>query len=65
MVFVLIFVHAVHVVGGLVALGIILVRANAHAYDHEHYAPVANLALYWHFLDGVWVVLFVAFLIAL
>jgi cytochrome c oxidase subunit 3 len=26
--------------------------------DHHHYAVVENLALYWHFVDLVWIFLF-------
>jgi cytochrome c oxidase subunit 3 len=26
--------------------------------DNHHYAPVENLALYWHFVDLVWIFLF-------
>lgn len=59
----LIIVHALHVVGGLVPLFVITRRAHAGKYDHEYHTPVRNLALYWHFLDAVWVVMFAAFLL--
>lgn len=59
----LIVVHALHVVGGLIPLIVILKRANAGRYDHEYHTPVRNLAMYWHFLDVVWLVMFATFLI--
>lgn len=57
-IFFLILVHAAHVVGGIVTLAWVTYRAGQHAYDHEHYLPVMHAALYWHFLDIVWLVMF-------
>lgn len=59
----LIIVHALHLVGGLIPLAVILHRANRGRYDHEYHAPVRHLAMYWHFLDAVWLVMFATFLI--
>lgn len=56
--FFLILVHAAHVVGGIVTLAWVTYRAGQHAYDHEHYLPVRHAALYWHFLDVVWLVMY-------
>ncbi len=58
LVMVLILVHALHVVGGIVALGLVAHGAIKGKYDHEHYAGVQNCVLYWHFLDIVWIVMF-------
>lgn len=55
--------HALHVLGGLVALGVATVLARRAAFTWAHYDGVRNVALYWHFLDGVWLVLF-GFLLA-
>lgn len=62
-VFVLIIIHALHVVGGLVPLIVITRRAHAGRYDHEYHSPVRSLAWYWHFLDVVWLVMFATFLV--
>jgi len=59
----LIIVHALHLVGGLIPLGIIIRQANRGRYDHEYHTPVRQLAMYWHFLDAVWLVMFATFLI--
>jgi heme/copper-type cytochrome/quinol oxidase subunit 3 len=58
LVFFLILVHALHVLGGIIGLAITTIQAHRHRYDHEHYAGVKHAAMYWHFLDGVWLVLF-------
>ena len=55
--------HAAHVVGGLVALGVGLVLAWRGAFSWAHHDGVRHIATYWHFLDGVWLVLF-GFLLA-
>ncbi len=63
LVFCLILLHALHVIGGVVAMGIVTARAGHGRYDHENYFGVQNAALYWHFLDVVWLVMFGAFTI--
>lgn len=63
LVFVLILLHAMHIIGGVVALGIVTVRAHRRAYDHENYGGVQFTARYWHFLDVVWLVMFTTFLV--
>ncbi len=62
-VFVLIIIHALHLVGGLVPLIVITRQAHAGRYDHEYHSPVKSLALYWHFLDAVWLLMFATFLV--
>jgi cytochrome c oxidase subunit III len=62
--FVLALLHALHVVGGLIALGVVVVRALHGVYDHESYFAIRFSALYWHFLDGVWLLMLIAFGIA-
>lgn len=61
MVFVLAFLHALHVAGGVIALGLVAVRSASGQYDHERHWPVDFAAQYWHFLDGVWVCMLAAF----
>ena len=50
--------HATHVVVGLVMLTLVLVIALAGKLTAEHAERVKVLALYWHFVDAVWVVVF-------
>lgn len=54
----LIALHAAHVVGGLVPLGIVTGRALRGWYDARHAEGVRSCALYWHFLDVVWLTMF-------
>ncbi len=55
--------HALHVVGGLVPLAVITARAWAEPLTATDRPGVIYTAMYWHFLDGVWLVLFVTLLI--
>ena len=62
LIFFLILVHALHVVAGIAAMAWIGIKAERGVYDHEHYLPVRHLAMYWHFLDLVWLTMFITFL---
>lgn len=61
MVVVLAILHALHVLGGIIALGIVTARSSVGRYDHERHWPVDFAAHYWHFLDLVWICMIVAF----
>lgn len=51
--------HAVHVLGGLGTLAVVIRRAFAGRYTADEHRGVHYSAIYWHFLDAVWCVLFV------
>ncbi|WP_404307835.1 cytochrome c oxidase subunit 3 [Neorhodopirellula lusitana] len=57
MVVVLAFLHALHIAGGVIALGIVSVRAALGKYDRERHWPVDFAAQYWHFLDVIWLMM--------
>lgn len=61
--FVLILLHGLHFIAGLVGLTIVTARALAGRYDHEYHGGVKLCAVYWRFMDVVWIVLFGAFLL--
>ena len=63
LVFCLIALHALHVIGGMVVLGVVMTRAKLGKYDHENFYGVKYAAVYWHFLDIVWIVMFATFLL--
>jgi heme/copper-type cytochrome/quinol oxidase subunit 3 len=63
LIFFLVLLHALHVVGGVVALVRVMVHERQGTYDHEHNLPVRHAAMYWHFLDVVWLVMFGIFLL--
>jgi len=50
--------HAFHVTAGLVMLLIVLMFALAGRVGADQFRRVDVLALYWHFVDAVWVVVF-------
>ena len=50
--------HASHVIVGLVGLLTVFLLALAGRVRQEHVHNVDTFALYWHFVDAVWVVVF-------
>ena len=56
--YLLTWLHALHVVGGLVPLGLVTARAWRGGYTAGFHPGVEYTAMYWHFLDVVWLVLF-------
>lgn len=62
--FALSFIHALHVLGGMVFLGFIIYQAFRDRYDHERHWAVDHCASYWHFLDVVWACMLITFVVA-
>jgi len=52
--------HGLHVTLGAVLLGIVFVRGLRGQYSAERHVSVKTAALYWHFVDVVWVFLVAA-----
>jgi cytochrome c oxidase subunit III len=50
--------HGMHVSGGVIYLICILVQAMRGKYSATNYNPVEIVALYWHFVDLVWILVF-------
>jgi len=50
--------HGIHLVGGLIFLSYVLAHASRHRYTPKQHLPVELCATYWHFLDGLWLYLF-------
>ena len=50
--------HATHVVVGLIMLSLTLAFSLAGRVKEEHSEKLEVLSLYWHFVDAVWVVVF-------
>jgi cytochrome c oxidase subunit III len=50
--------HASHVIIGLTMLSIVLIFSLTGKLRSEHSRQLEVLSLYWHFVDGVWVVVF-------
>ena len=52
-------IHALHLMVGVSAVSVIARRAMRGAYSRAYPAPVRVVSLYWHFVDIVWIFLFV------
>ena len=55
-------VHAVHVAGGLGALGYGLLRLARPGRVRDLAASVTNIGIYWHFVDLLWIYVFLLLL---
>ena len=53
--------HMLHVVGGLIMLAVLLLWAASGKFNAERHAALSIGALYWHFVDIVWLCVFTAF----
>jgi cytochrome c oxidase subunit III len=51
--------HMAHVLGGIIALLIMLFQAFRRKRRSYSVVPVDNMATYWHFVDGLWIYLFI------
>jgi cytochrome c oxidase subunit 3 len=56
--------HLAHLAGGLLYLLIVITKSIRGKYNSQNNLPVQLCATYWHFLDILWVYLFV-FLLAI
>jgi cytochrome c oxidase subunit 3 len=50
--------HGAHVLGGVIGLGVILSRGLAGQFSRKHHVAVEAVHYYWHFVDVVWILLF-------
>ena len=54
--------HAVHVLGGILALMVMFVKAYASKIRTYNSVPVELMSTYWHFVDLLWIYLLVFFM---
>jgi len=47
--------HGAHVFGGVVAIGVMLMRGAAGQFSARHHAAIEGVSWYWHFVDVVWI----------
>lgn len=50
--------HGAHVLGGVIGLAVILARGTAGQFSQRHHVAVEAVHYYWHFVDIVWIALF-------
>ncbi|MEI6087725.1 MAG: cytochrome c oxidase subunit 3 [Bacteroidota bacterium] len=56
--FVITFLHMIHVLGGVIALTLYRVKANSKKTTESKVVSVEILSTYWHFVDLLWIYLF-------
>ena len=61
--YVIVMLHALHVIGGVIALMVMLFKAYRTKVKSYNVAPVEVMATYWHFVDFLWLYLLI-FLLA-
>jgi cytochrome c oxidase subunit III len=54
-------IHMAHVIGGVVFLSLVFVQLVRGGLSSEHHDPLAAGAIYWDFVDVVWICLFTVF----
>lgn len=50
--------HLVHVVAGLIYLLVVMMKSKKGRYTSERMLGIKLCAIYWHFLDALWIYLF-------
>jgi cytochrome c oxidase subunit 3 len=50
--------HVAHLVVGVISLFVVFSRALMNKYSADNYNGIRVCAIYWHFLDGLWVYLY-------
>jgi cytochrome c oxidase subunit 3 len=53
--------HGLHVLGGVIALVVIAIRALSTTNRNYSSIPLEIAATYWHFVDILWIYLFIFF----
>jgi cytochrome c oxidase subunit III len=56
--------HGAHVIGGLIPVAVVTAKAFRGAYTADEHRGVTYAAMYWHFLDGIWLVMFLSMIAA-
>lgn len=51
--------HGVHVIMGIIFLIIALIRLTRNHLTTDHFLNLSNANIYWHFVDYVWIILYV------
>lgn len=61
--FVLVGLHAVHVIGGVIALIVMFITIFSRRSRNYSIVPVEMMSTYWHFVDLLWIYLFIFLLL--
>ncbi|MFN8008280.1 MAG: cytochrome c oxidase subunit 3 [Terriglobia bacterium] len=51
--------HGVHLAGGLIGLAVLIFKARRQVFATESFRTLMDvISIYWHFMDGLWIYLF-------
>lgn len=50
--------HGAHVFGGVIGIGVVLLRGMSGQFSARHHVAVEAVSAYWHFVDVIWIALF-------
>ncbi|MEQ8910552.1 MAG: cytochrome c oxidase subunit 3 [Vicingaceae bacterium] len=53
--------HLLHLVGGMIALGVVLFNAFREKYSSKNLLGLQVCSMYWHFMGGIWIYLYIFF----
>lgn len=54
-------IHMLHVLGGVIVLLVLFIRAFNRRIKNYSAVPIEIASTYWHFVDGIWIYLFIFF----
>lgn len=57
-VYILSFMHLLHLIGGWIYMSVTVVGAFREKYDQDNYLKIKMGSIYWHFLGGLWIFLY-------
>jgi cytochrome c oxidase subunit 3 len=55
--YIIVGLHAIHVIGGLIALAVLLIKAYSIKRKNYGTVPIELMNTYWHFVDLLWIYL--------
>ena len=56
--YMLTFLHLAHMVGGIITLSVVWINSTRNKYNTENLLGIKLCAIFWHFLDVLWIYLF-------
>ena len=59
--FVITLLHMAHVLGGVIAILVVFFRAFSSKFKNYSSVPIEVISTYWHFVDILWIYLFIFF----
>ncbi|MFZ5551678.1 MAG: cytochrome c oxidase subunit 3 [Bacteroidota bacterium] len=50
--------HVLHLLGGLIYMIIVMLKAFLNHFNSQNHLKIKLISIYWHFLDALWILLF-------